>query len=302
MEKYSKDVAIIIINFNSSSYTLDCVESIIFQTSQNISYQIIIVDNASRPEEIFKLKKLENQPQIQILYSEKNLGFGKGNMLGVEKANARYLFFLNNDCLFLNDCLSILGDFCNRNPGVGLCGAQLYSEKHERIRSFGYLPTPAVKFLGPGLLRLFAPNRYPKREKHYKFPVKVDLVSGSGLFFSYQAFKEIGGFDPNLFFYCEEEDIGERLRKMQWDVYFIPEAKYIHFIGGSSTENLVMLQEYYISLMYFFRKHYSIVAYFFLKVLYTLKFLKKSLKNRKYFPFVPFILKGAPMKYSIRYR
>ena len=302
MEQYKKDVAVVIINYNSSNFTLGCVESIISHTSQNIGYQIVIVDNASRPEEVFKLKKLENRPLIQILYSEVNLGFGRGNMLVAEKANARYFFFLNNDCLLLNDCLSILEQFCDKNPGTGMCGAQLYSEKRERISSFNYLPTPAVKFLGPGLLRLFSPNRYPKRQKEYSSPVKVDLVSGSGLFFNYQAFKEIGGFDPNLFFYCEEEDFGERLRKMRWDVYFIPEARYIHFIGGSSSENLVMLKEYYISLMYFFRKHYSVVSYFFLKMLYTFKLLRKSLKNKRYLPFVRFILRGAPMKDSLRYR
>jgi GT2 family glycosyltransferase len=302
MEHPEKDVAIVIINYNSSEFTLDCVESIFSNTSQKLSYQIIIVDNASKQEEVLKLENLEDNPSIQILYSKVNLGFGRGNMLGAEKANARYLFFLNNDCVLLNDCLGILEEFCNKNRGAGMCGAQLYSEKQERIRSFNYLPTLAVKFIGPGFLRLFAPQRYPKRQKVYSKPVKVDTVSGSGLFFNNNAFKEIGGFDPNLFFYCEEEDIGERLKEMKWDVYFIPEAKYIHFGGGSSSENFVMFKEYHISLMYFFRKHYSVVSYFFLKILYALKLLRKSLKNKKYLPFVAFIMKGAPMKDSLRYR
>ncbi len=302
MKSEEKDVAIIIINYNSSEFTLDCVDSILSQTSQKLSYQIIIVDNASKPEEILKLRELKDSPLIEILYSKVNLGFGGGNILGAEKASARYLFFLNNDCILLNDCLGMLNDFCNHNPATGLCGAQLYSEEYERIRSFNYLPTPALKFLGAGFLRLFDPQRYPNRQQHYKTPLKVDLVSGSGLFFRYKAFKEIGGFDPNLFFYCEEEDLSLRLRKMGWDVYFIPGAKYIHFGGGSSSENLVMLKEYYISLMYFFRKHYSAVPYFFLRLLYAVKFLRKSLKNGKYFPYVGFILRGAPMKYSLRYR
>lgn len=302
MEQPEKDIAIIIINYNSSEFTLNCVDSIFSYTSQKLSYQLIIVDNASKQEEVLKLKNLEDNPFIQILYSKFNLGFGRGNMLGAEKAHARYLFFLNNDCVLLNDCLSILEEFCSKNPGTGMCGAQLYSEKQERIRSFNYLPTLAVKFIGPGFLRLFAPLRYPKRQKVYINPVKVDIVSGSGLFFNNNAFKEIGGFDPNLFFYCEEEDVGERLKEMKWDVYFIPDAKYIHFGGGSSSENFIMLKEYHISLMYFFRKHYSVVSYFFLKILYALKLLRKSLRNRKYLPFVGFIIKGAPMKYSLRYR
>jgi len=302
MEKVSSDVAIIIINYNSTGFTLDCVKSIVSQTSSLISYQIIIVDNASRPDEVERLRSLEGHANLQTVYSKENLGFGRGNMLGAEKANSEYLFFLNNDCVLLNDCLAILKGFCDKNALVGLCGAQLYSEKHERIRSFGYLPTPALKFLGPGVLRLFAPQRYPNREKQYYEPVKVDLVSGSGLFFRTSAFREIGGFDPNLFFYCEEEDLGQRLRNNGLGVYFVPEAKYIHFIGGSSTENLVMLREFYISLMYFFRKHNSKISYFFLKLLYVFKFLRRSFRDKKYFRFALFILKGAPMKYSLRYR
>jgi GT2 family glycosyltransferase len=302
MEQARKDVAVVIINYNSSGFTLDCVRSIVSQTASETSYQIVIVDNASRSEEVEKLKALDSEPDLQVIYSEENLGFGRGNMLGADMADARYLFFLNNDCVLLNDCLTILKDFCGRQPSVGLCGAQLYSENHERIRSFGYLPTAALKFLGPAVLRLFDPGRYPKREKKYQAPVKVELVSGSGLFFSEAAFREIGGFDPNLFFYCEEEDMGQRLQDHALDVYFVPEAKYIHFIGGSSSENFVMLQEYYISLMYFFRKHYSALAYFFLKLFYSFRFLKKSLKNKRYLPFVGFILRGAPMKSSLRYR
>jgi GT2 family glycosyltransferase len=302
MKEPTSDVAVIIINYNSSRFTLDCVESIISQTSPNCRYEIIIVDNASRHEELIELKTLESHPHLKVIYSDVNLGFGAGNMLGAEGAGARYLFFLNNDCVLLNDCLTILKNFCDNDSSVGLCGAQLYSEKRERIRSFGYLPTPALKFLGPAVLRLFAPHRYPKRDKEYTDPVKVELVSGSGLFFNTNAFREIGGFDPNLFFYCEEEDLGQRLRNIGLNVYFVPEARYIHFIGGSSSENLVMLREYYISLMYFFRKHNSRGSYILLKAFYVFKFLRRSFGNKKYLQFAAFIFRGAPMECSLRYR
>jgi GT2 family glycosyltransferase len=301
MEPHEKDIAVIIINYNSSDYTLDCVRSIFAQTNKELDYQLIIVDNASKPEDAIKLRGLESDSRIDVIYSKKNLGFGGGNMLGAGRSNARYLFFLNNDCILLNDCLRILADFCDRNPKTGLCGGQLYSEDHKPIGSFSYMPTPALKFLGPGLLKIFNPPKYPSRHKQHSNPVKVELVSGSGLFFRTDAFNEIGAFDLNLFFYCEEEDLGLRLEKARWDIYFVPEAKYIHFGGGSSSENLVMLKEYYISLMYLFRKHFSGVAYFFLKILYALKFLRKSLKNKRYFPFVGFILRGAPNQESLKY-
>ena len=302
MRQEENDIAVIIINYNSSEFTLNCVSSIFAHTLAQVKFQIIIVDNASKPEETIKLKVLDAQPRVEVIYSKLNLGFGGGNMLGAEKASASYLFFLNNDCILLNDCLSKLLPFCRNNPKAGLCGGQLYSGEHKRISSFNYMPTPALKFLGSGFLKIFNPDRYPSRRREYSNPVKVELVSGSGLFFNAKAFNEIGGFDPNLFFYCEEEDLGLRLERAGWDIYVIPEAKYIHFGGGSSSENLMMLKEYYISLMYFFRKHYSAPAYFFLRLLYAFKFLRKSFSNKNYFPFIGFILRGAPMKESLRYR
>ena len=301
MNSVEKDIAVIIINYNSSEFTLQCVKSIFDQTSKTVSYQLIIVDNASTPEESKKLKALNDNPLISIIYSKLNLGFGGGNMLGLKNANARYLFFLNNDCILLNDCLSEMLHFCKSNQHVGLCGGQLYSGDRKPISSFNYMPTPALKFLGPDILRLFNPQRYPSRHRQQVETVKVELVSGSGLFFNSIAFDEIGGFDLNLFFYCEEEDLGLRLKKANWDIFFIPEAKYIHFGGISSSENLVMLKEYYISLMYVFRKHYSKAAYFFLKLLYALKFLRKSFMDKRLLPFIGFVLRGAPMTESLRY-
>lgn len=302
MKSKEKDIAVIIVNYNSSDFTLECIRSIFSETSSQLAYQLIIVDNSSREEEAIKLKELEANPLADVIYSKTNLGFGGGNMLGASKANANHLFFLNNDCVLINDCLSTLLNFCNDNSEAGLCGPQQYSKEQKRINSFSYMPTPALKFLGPDVLRIFNPDKYPKRHKGYELPVQVELVSGAGLFFKTKAFQEIGGFDTNLFFYCEEEDLGLRLAKLGWAIYLVPEAKYIHFGGGSSSENLVMLKEYYISLMYFFRKHYSGVAYFFLKLLYAFKFFRKSLRNRNYKPFINLILRGAPMKESLRYK
>lgn len=296
------DAAVIIVNYNSSDYTINCIKSILHHTSEKLNYHITIVDNASHPDETNKLGAIENKTGINIIYNDKNVGFGAANMLGAKQCEAEYLFFLNNDCLLLNDCISLLIDFCANNPLAGMCGPQMYSGTGEKILSFNYTPTPALKFLGPSVLRLFYPFRYPKRNKQYDTPLKVDLVPGSGLFIRAKAFKAIGGFDPNLFFYCEEEDLAERLKALKWNVYFIPAAKYIHYGGGSSESDLIMVKEYYISLMYFFRKHYSKASYIVLKILYGLKLMKKSINDRRYLPLVGFILNGAPLKYSLRYR
>jgi GT2 family glycosyltransferase len=102
------EIAAIIINYNSSRLTQECIESI-KNTSDAINFQIIVVDNCSE-KKIFKTKTLCDTltwPHLQLV-SKINTGFGAGNMLGVHYASANHLAFINNDTVFLNDCLSIL--------------------------------------------------------------------------------------------------------------------------------------------------------------------------------------------------
>ena len=80
------DISFITINFNSSQYTIQLIESIIKNTT-NILYEIIIVDNASEKKDIFALKNFtKNIGNIKIIENRINSGFASGNMLGVNYA------------------------------------------------------------------------------------------------------------------------------------------------------------------------------------------------------------------------
>src|SRR5258708_40281264 len=108
MTKRKYQVAVILINYNSSQYTLDCVETIFAKTSKELTFQIILIDNNSAPEESRKLERLASYADVQVFFGNINLGFSGANMAGVGLADAEYYYFLNNDCVLLNDCLEIL--------------------------------------------------------------------------------------------------------------------------------------------------------------------------------------------------
>ncbi len=68
-------------------------------------------------------------------------------MYGMQFAKARYYYFLNNDCLLLNDCLGVLYAFCENNPRVGLCSGQMYDE-HEKLQlTFGADPYSLLDYM-----------------------------------------------------------------------------------------------------------------------------------------------------------
>ena len=133
------DVAIIIVNYNSSKYTLECINTVIEKTSEGISYQIIVVDNNSTASEYKILRdNFPIKPHVSLHRSIINTGFGGGNMFGAQFANADYLLFLNNDAMLLNDCLSILLRFMKANPKVGVSTAQNFDENNNFVPSFDH--------------------------------------------------------------------------------------------------------------------------------------------------------------------
>ena len=193
-------------------------------------------------------------------------------MLGVQFVNAKYYFFLNNDCELQNDCLSILHTFCESNNDVALCSPQLYLKNGQHQPCIDYFPILSTKILGLGILKPFYGERYFKRKKLHTKPIQVDVVSGSQMFVNAKSFNAIGGFDTTFFLYCEEEDIALRLFKAGYKTFLVPEAKNVHAGGGSTPASLEIRKEFYISFLYFYRKHYGFVKTNFLNLFIRMYF------------------------------
>jgi GT2 family glycosyltransferase len=73
------EIAIILINYNSSEHSINCIRSIIEKTSKNINYQIIITDNCSEKDDYLKLKSFCDTidfSNLQLHRSHINTGFG----------------------------------------------------------------------------------------------------------------------------------------------------------------------------------------------------------------------------------
>ncbi|MEL6812189.1 MAG: glycosyltransferase family 2 protein [Bacteroidota bacterium] len=270
------DIAVIIINYNSTDYTLKCIEAVTEKTGPKVSYQIIVVDNCSAHEEYKKLK--DNFPyreHISLHRSDINTGFGGGNMHGVRFANAEYLLFLNNDAMLLNDALTTLKDFMDANPKVGVSTAQNFDEHHAFVPSFDHNKGFRRLLFGRSFLEKRNPKKYPKRKKEYVSPVQVDWVNGAFMFFREEAFMGVGGFDTSIFLYYEEMDICYRLLQKGYTAMLVPEAKILHYQGVSIGKSKAINKEGYLSYLYVIRKNYGWGKYFLTKIYLALVFLIK---------------------------
>jgi GT2 family glycosyltransferase len=300
------DVSCITINYNSSSYTIELVKSIIKNTEPSLLYKIIVVDNASEKKDYLVLKeglnKINNQ-HIKLVRSTMNIGFGGGNMFGVQYLEAsKYLAFINNDCVVYEGVLNGLKLKMDNDESIGVCSPQMLDGNLDYVPTVSTFPSVKKELFGRRLLEKLFPKSNSKKRKRYTEPVKVDLVIGSFMFFRAGDFYAIGGFDTNLFLYYEEADICFRLKKYGKSTYLFPSFTYLHHINistGSNNASPIQI-EHYLSLLYVVRKNNGFLCYSTLLNILRIKILFKSIHNPKKLSLLAPLHKGAPLSLSLK--
>jgi GT2 family glycosyltransferase len=292
-----KDISIVIINYNTAKYTLDCINAVLQFTDDSRSFEIVVVDNNSKPEDFAHLQ--QNFPKhndVSLHRSVINTGFGGGNMFGAQFTNGKYILFLNNDAMLLNDCLSILYAFMEDHPNVGVCTAQNYDEHNKHVISFDHDKGIRKLLFGRSFLEKNWQTKFPKRKKEYTAPVTVNFINGAFMFFRREVFEKVGGFDTNIFLYFEEMDICFRLRKLGFTSVLVPDAKIMHYQGVSTGVSKAISKEGMISHLYVIKKNYSYAKYMFIRTYFCLSFL---LKPKKWF-MLSLVWKGAHLSKSLK--
>ncbi|RXK12264.1 hypothetical protein CP965_10880 [Halarcobacter mediterraneus] len=297
----SKKVSFITINYNSSTYTIKLLESI-YKNTIDIVYEIVVVDNNSEKKDLEKLENyIFNKKNIKLIKNSINSGFASGNMLGVNYAEGEYYFFINNDCVLLNNSAKILKDFLEKNEEVSLVTGKVLDANGKYSSSYKQFPHILKQIFGNSVERFFSKNKYPSNKINLENNSQVEVVSGSCMFFDAKTFCEIGGFDTIFFLYCEEEDISKRVWDFGKKVYFIPKAEIFHKAGGSSIQSFEMEQEFYISYYHLLDKHYNLIGKFILKATLFFKLFFRIFKKKNGLKILFSFFKGFSKKDSIRY-
>jgi len=297
------DISFITINYNSSAYTIELIKSIEQYTSLDSTYEIIIVDNASTQKEFNLLENfLQKRDFCTLVRNRINSGFAAGNMLGVNYAQGEYYFFINNDCKLLNDTGTILKSFLHNHKNVSLAGAKILDIQGKYSSSFKQFPHAIKQLFGNSIQRLVSKKKFPSNKTKLEIPTQVEVVSGSCMFFRAEDFCQLGGFDTQFFLYCEEEDISKRVWDAKKEVYFIPQAEIFHEGGGSTSQNLLMEKEFYISYTHLRKKHNSFFSRILLNIALFFKLFFRIFKKKNGLEIFFFFLQANQAKESLRYK
>lgn len=261
------DLSIIIVNWNSSGYLDKCIQSIVDNT-HGISYEIIVVENASYDDCEKVVEKYRDV--TTLIQSTENLGFARANNLGYRYSRGSSLLFLNPDTQILGDALSRLHKTVLFLADVGGLGCRI-------LNTDGSIQTSCIQafptILNQMLDAEWFQNRFPKSRLWGMGPlfeisdraIEVEAIAGSCLMVRRDCFEKIGLFSEEYFMYSEDLDLCYKMRLHGYRNYHFGAASVIHHGGGStkftvnSSFSAVLMRE---SLKMFLRKfHGSIYSF-----------------------------------------
>lgn len=224
------DVSIIIVSYNTIDLIGNCVDSV-FEKTEGVDYEIIVVDNQSPDDTVNVLKeKYGSEPNFRLIELQENIGFGRANNEAFKIAQGRNVLLLNPDTVLINNAIKILSDYLDANPKVGICGGNLFDEEMKPAYSYGsYLPGMYAEFnmlLKGKLDRLFYRENTTFNQTDKNTPVAY--ISGADLMTRKVILDEMGGFNPSFFMYYEETELTYRIKKAGYRVMNVPKSEIQH--------------------------------------------------------------------------
>ncbi len=261
-------LSIIIINYNTFDLTSKCLHSV-YDNLAGIEFEVILVDNASTESDpaVFKA----NYPQITLVQNKENVGFAKGNNIGIQNAQGEYILLLNSDA-FLKDDSTLIGiDFLKENKDVGVVTGKLIypdGKLQHNCQSFPRFSKSLIE--KTRLHKLFSQSKKSSYLQGFYFDYtqkgKPDWVWGAYFMFRKEILKKLPTHKLNDDFFMYGEDMlwCYEFRKLGYEIVYLPQIKIIHLLGGSSGKAQEWTHENH---QLFLKKNYSFVHRFLLNLL-----------------------------------
>lgn len=215
-------VSVVIVTYESGATLGACLAALAAQTFAD--YELIVVDNS--PQDGAARAAAETDPDLRLIENAENRGFAAAVNQGAQVATGRWLALLNPDAYPDPDWLERLLAAAEANPDVrAFASRQLMADDPTRLDGLGDV------MAGAGF-----PFRGGYRGKD-PGPVAAGEVfspCGGAMLIDRELFLDLGGFDERLFCYCEDVDLGYRLRLAGERALVVPDAVVRHEGSASS--------------------------------------------------------------------
>lgn len=226
-------IAIVILNYNGTGYTIDCLRSIYQIDYPN--FEVIVVDNGSKEKPSDYINS--NFSGVIYIQNEENLGFAEGCNVGIKKALERaadYILLLNNDTKVDRNILSAFAKGANSKPKGGIFGGKILKFHDPDVIDHigGRWDRKKGDFVSFGSSKHISSAEFCSMKK-------VDYVCGCFMLIRKDVFEKIGFLEKDFFLIWEEADFCFRAKRAGFEIWTVPEAHVWHKISASFTGGTV---------------------------------------------------------------
>ncbi len=250
-------LSVIILNYNVRYFLEQCVLSV-QKALEGIDGEIIVIDNASSDDSCEMMKT--KFPHIKLIENKDNLGFPKGNNIGVAQAKGEYICVLNPDTVVAEDTFSKILNTKNWTLNTGIIGCKLIDGAGNFLpESKRGVPTPWVAFTKIfGLYKISNYfGKYYAQHLSENETGKVDILVGAFMVMKRELYLEVGGFDENCFMYSDDIDLSYLVLKTGKSNYYFHETSVIHYKGESTVRDGTYMKRFREAMQFFYKKHFK---------------------------------------------
>lgn len=231
-------VSFITICYNGFKDTCELIESL-QNKIHSVSYEIIVVDNASREDEAVKIRAL--YPSVTTIRSDKNKGFSGGNNLGIKAARGQYLFLINNDTYIESDGIAYLIERLESCPKIGAASPKIrFAFPPQNIQFAGFTPLSPIALRNKGI-GFGCPD-----DGTFDTPRPTPYLHGAAMIIKREVIGKAGMMPEIFFLYYEEIDWSTSMARAGYELWYEPRCTVFHK-ESQSTGQLSKLRTYYLT-------------------------------------------------------
>jgi|WetSurMetagenome_2_1015567.scaffolds.fasta_scaffold06534_6 GT2 family glycosyltransferase len=272
-------LSIVIVNWNSKQFTLECLESIYvnkFFIERPERIEIILIDNNSSDDSV---PELSNRfPKISIISNNENYGYAIACNQGMKIARGKYVLLLGNDTALKENALSECINFLGSNENCGAVGCRLIypdGTLQGNCKKFPKFKNALYTYLSLDKLNF----DYDMLWFDYASTIEVDQISTTFLMVRNDILKKIGYFDEQYKILYNDVDLCKKIWNCGYSIYFLHTAETIHF-GSHSTQKAgyKVRKIMYFDILRYYRNKFGYRAYLLYPILVFRLFFVSFLK------------------------
>lgn len=255
-------LSIVIVCWNDKGVILDAIASVIRATHLT-AYEIIVSDNGSTDDSVEQIETMFADHPVTVIRNGENLGFGRGNNVGIDHATGDYILLLNPDTIVHDHALDQWVQFADAHPGCGAFGIRLvYGDGSYQVSA---RPFPSNRRIWQ---QAFGLNWLGLLHKGWSAGTyagwqgdsdrDIDWQSGACLLVRGEILKKLKGLDPQFFYHFEEVDLCYRIHQEGFCIRYFSGASITHLLGQTIKRDRSRFQiETLRNRIRYFDKHYG---------------------------------------------